>query len=629
MTGNAAASLVNLLGFITGAILYGMLLWMVMNSRPAWNRLALLTGVLGLAWNLGTFLGSGLSEAGLAHPIPLVVAAAFGALCFLPSVVVHSVVRTGEWGKRWNLPVVFSAYLMSGVAAIMHFHAAITFGSAPSQIALRGLTVGFGIILIGLLLLTRREQGWARTLWVVALSFFAISALHLSYHEGGDDKWWLELIGHNASVPLAIAILYQDYRFAFADIFLKRALGFILLVSLVFGVYLGVSTMSNAGGEEPTERGILLILAMWIATALVYPSIRRSAERFVDKVVLRRVDYGQLLTDISRLLDRCETPSAIMDGVASRLTSALTAPAVTWRPAEKSDIEFTVQTNRRPAIVPISTIDEPQYVLLIGELSAGRRLLSDDVAMLERVAFAAARRIDAVRAFSDRYERDLREQEMRKLTAESELRALRAQMNPHFLFNALTTIGYLIQTSPDRALGTLMRLSGLLRSVLRTGEETVTLGEELDLIEAYLEIERARFEDRLRVKIDVPWELRAIRIPALILQPLVENAIKHGISSRIDGGEVHITGTLSDEILSFAVVDTGVGAHETDFNRGRARGVGLDNVERRLQHYGGESARLVITSSPENGTRIEIHMQSDRSHKDRLEKAAVRSAPVS
>src|SRR6267142_6792214 len=86
-----------------------------------------------------------------------------------------------------------------------------------------------------------------------------------------------------------------------------------------------------------------------------------------------------------------------------------------------------------------------------------------------------------------------------------------------------------------------MRLSGLLRGVLKAGEEFVTIGEELDLVEAYLDIERARFEDRLRVRIDIPWELRRVRIPALVIQPLVENAIKHGISECLNGGEVRIS----------------------------------------------------------------------------------------
>ena len=163
------------------------------------------------------------------------------------------------------------------------------------------------------------------------------------------------------------------------------------------------------------------------------------------------------------------------------------------------------------------------------------------MATLEAIAVVVARRIDAIRITHERYERELREQEIGKLATEAELRALRAQINPHFLFNALTTIGYLIQTAPPRALETLMRLTSLLRGVLRSEGEFTTLGRELEIVEAYLDIEHARFEQRLRVRIDVPPGLRDIRVPPLLLQPLVENAVKHGIAPQRDGGEVSVS----------------------------------------------------------------------------------------
>lgn len=172
-------------------------------------------------------------------------------------------------------------------------------------------------------------------------------------------------------------------------------------------------------------------------------------------------------------------------------------------------------------------------MITIPDLTGGRRFLSDDLASLEAIAVGLARRIDAIRITEERYDRELREQEMARLASEAELRALRAQVNPHFLFNALTTIGYLIQTTPPRALQTLLRLTALLRAVLRSEGELTTLGRELDVIDAYLDIERARFEDRLRVTIDIPRALRSIPVPPLILQPLVENAVKHGIAPRL------------------------------------------------------------------------------------------------
>src|SRR5262249_32758674 len=157
----------------------------------------------------------------------------------------------------------------------------------------------------------------------------------------------------------------------------------------------------------------------------------------------------------------------------------------------------------RATTILTPTAEPPQYRLTIGEMAGGRRLMSDDVAFLEAVAVMTARRNDAGRALHQTSPRGPPAHETTKLATEAELRALRAQVNPHFLFNALTTIGYLIQTAPGRALETLMRLTALLRGVLRRSEgEFATLGEEIELIESYLDIERTRFEDRLHVTID-------------------------------------------------------------------------------------------------------------------------------
>jgi sensor histidine kinase YesM len=270
------------------------------------------------------------------------------------------------------------------------------------------------------------------------------------------------------------------------------------------------------------------------------------------------------------------------------------------------------------ALVFIPTTEPPFYALVVRALAGGRRLLSDDIAMLDSIVMLVARRIDALRVTHERCEQSLREQEISKLATEAQLRALRAQVNPHFLFNALTTIGYLIQTAPDRATETLMKLTNLLRGVLRTTNDFFTLGQELDLIASYLDIERARFEERLRVRVDVPEPLLAIRLPSLMVQPLVENAIKHGIAPARFGGEVSISARLEpalkgyeltdNDVLCVMVADTGVGASEMEIARGRKRGVGLRNVEERLHCYSGDAASLRITSTPGSGTVVYLRI---------------------
>jgi two-component system, LytTR family, sensor kinase len=588
MTAPAAAALINLLGYITGSVLYAMLLVMALGrqsvastigvggaSSEKTDRLPLLTALLGLAWNLGAITAFVMQSFANARPFPLLMAAAFTALGFLPAVVVHSLLRTGdEWRRRpAALSMTIMAHGLSATAGALHIQQAIVWWIAPSQWALRILTIGFAALTVALLFIVRRQGGWQRAVWVAALAVFAVSALHLSHHEGREYSWWVEVIGHHASLPLVVAILYEDYRFALADIFLKRALALVLLVALAFGLYLNVAApllerraqRQGIGGADPLVVGLLI--GLWVATALIYPWLRRSVVRFVDAWLLRRVDYESLRGEIAQHIANHEAAEPMLDEVCERLKVSLTARDVKWTAgADENTVENRKmptgslipfinksKTSRRlkepeprATTVSVPTAESPQYQLLIGELAGGRRLLSDDLDFLESVALMVARRIDAVRVIHERCLRDLHEQEIRKLATEAELRALRAQINPHFLFNALTTIGYLIQTAPDRALETLMRLTQLLRGVLRRSEgEFATLGQEIELIESYLDIERARFEDRLRVMIDVPPSLRQIRVPALLIQPLVENAIKHGVSPCRAGGEVVILARLT------------------------------------------------------------------------------------
>ncbi|HUK89689.1 MAG TPA: histidine kinase [Blastocatellia bacterium] len=633
MNSDPYAVLVNLLGFITGGLLYGMLLLMVFRGardgyafdsvsekgKPSRDRLPLVTAILGLGWNIVAFVVYGLPGLGVSNSFPLLVAAAFTALGFLPAVVVHSVLRTAKSlsAVRGGVWMTGTAYALSGVTSVMQFVSAIRDNSAPSQAALVALTIGYLALTPVLLVITRRDPGWRRALWVVALAVFSVSALHLSHHVGNDYPWWTELVGHHASLLLVLAILYQDYRFALADIFLKRALVLFLLVAIAFGLYAAVSGeltfLSRSSGPDP--RAVSFLLGLWVGTALLYPVLRKGVGWFVDSLILRRVDYDELRADIARAIGAEEDTTAILNVVCERLATALTARHVDWAQAgdaaqsEGSSIEARRSVVIAPVAVCVPTVDRPHYNILIADLAGGRRLMSDDLAMLEAVALQTARAIDRVRVAHERCERDLREQQIGKLVTEAELRALRAQINPHFLFNALTTIGYLIEAAPDRALKALLRLTALLRGTLhRSSGEFTTLGQEIDLVETYLEIERARYEERLRINIDVPPAERCIRIPSLLVQPLVENAIKHGIAPLRAGGEVSVRARLLDSTLYVSVRDTGAGTDEKRRAIGRANGVGLANIEDRLRCHYGDAAALSIHGQLGLGTEVEIRL---------------------
>jgi LytS/YehU family sensor histidine kinase len=158
-----------------------------------------------------------------------------------------------------------------------------------------------------------------------------------------------------------------------------------------------------------------------------------------------------------------------------------------------------------------------------------------------------------------------------------------------------------------------VRLTTLLRAVLKSEGEFTTLGRELEMIDAYLAIELARFERRLRVRVDVPAECREIRVPALLIQPLVENAVKHGIASTRFGGELTISarldGAAGSRILQVTVAD----AANDDPGRQRRRhgwkrGVGLSNVERRLDCHYGTAASLTVRPHDRDGTIVEVRI---------------------
>jgi len=694
------AGLINLLGYALGIALYLMLLAIVLRHPGqagtsdsgrggsqlslSVNGLMLATAVLGLLWNVGALTTYGMRGFGFANTSPLLSAIALTALGFLPAVVVQSVLlnRLGQTNTTIARAISIAAYALSAIAGALHFYDALVMGSSPSLWALRLLTFGYVGLLVALFLSTRRQEGWKKAIWASALAVFAVSALHLSHHRGGGvDTWYTELTGHHASLPLALAILYEDYRFAFADIFLKRALALLTLVAVAFSLYLGVASPLLASHGWSDSRSVGLLVGLWVFTALLYPGLRRGATWFVDGVVLRRANYGKLRTDVAQILTQHEVPSDILRAVCSILAPALSAQEITWSELgsrDYADLEFSgvaVENNSlemragevrvgrllsqyepfaeslsddyvtllegsgsKGALVLVPTAEPPYYQFNIGQLAGGRRLLSDDIAMLSSVAVSVARRIDALRVTHERCEQNLREQEINKLATEAQLRALRAQVNPHFLFNALTTIGYLVQTAPDRALETLMKLTSLLRAVLRTEGEFATLGEELKLIGSYLDIEGARFEERLGVTIDVPEELLSKRLPSLLVQPLVENAIKHGISPSRFGGQVSICARVEQsiaeqnpDVLSISVIDTGIGASEIEMARGRKRGVGLNNIEERLRFYGGTSASLRIRSTPGAGTVVELRIPANLSEHvqsigaplpDRMEKKA-------
>jgi signal transduction histidine kinase len=212
----------------------------------------------------------------------------------------------------------------------------------------------------------------------------------------------------------------------------------------------------------------------------------------------------------------------------------------------------------------------------------------------------------ALRYYGEARDRALRESQLETHLVEAQLEALQRQLQPHFLFNTLNTISALMHRNVDAADNMIAKLSDLLRMSLQTvGVQEVALKQELDFLSKYLEIEQTRFRDRLTVVFDVQPDTLDALVPNLVLQPLVENAIKHGIGPRPTPGQVEIRSRRAGSLLEMEVRDNGVGlsaARLTDFNRG----VGLANTRSRLQHLYGSSHRFEFRQPPGGGLSVLI-----------------------
>jgi two-component system LytT family sensor kinase len=196
-----------------------------------------------------------------------------------------------------------------------------------------------------------------------------------------------------------------------------------------------------------------------------------------------------------------------------------------------------------------------------------------------------------------------------QLLLKARMDALSSQINPHFLFNTLNTVSALIRFDPDSARGVVLRLSNILRRLLRKHETFVPLHEELQFIDDYLDIEVARFgRDNLDIVKDVEETTLEKFIPSMLLQPIIENSLKHGLAPKIEGGKIQLRTSARNGRLRIEIEDNGVGISEEKLPHVYVEGIGLSNVRERLRVLYGTDFELNIQSTPGEGTLIRIEI---------------------
>jgi two-component system LytT family sensor kinase len=376
-----------------------------------------------------------------------------------------------------------------------------------------------------------------------------------------------------------------------------RALGVVLVVAVAvsaFGAWrLVVAPRRVLSPERETMRDALLHVSATL------PHLRRgldasSARAAAPHLRILTQAAAIAITNVDRVLAH--------DGTASSRASVARLLELSRRVADgRVHVEPRIDRQRcgareGSAVVAPLIIQDRQVGSLIALYDGGHRLRPDDARVVGEAAALVSAQIE-LSVVADQEER----------MAKAELLALRARISPHFIYNSLAAIASYIHSSPDEARVLLTEFAEFTRYAFRGERAYVTLAEELHYVQKYLRLEQARFRDRLTIRVQVDPDVLQAVVPVLSLQPLVENAVKHGVEARAGARTVAIVARDRDSDVEVRVSDDGAGMDKQTAIAalsGEARGMGLHNVDRRLRATFGDEYGLEIDAAPGRGTTV-------------------------
>jgi two-component system, LytTR family, sensor kinase len=608
-----APVLVNTIGHCAGAIVFGILLYLLLlDWRRATGERSVLPGFaagLALLWNLGSLIGMATSPEG--DPIAdAIVAASFSVLSLLPAVLLHISLRSR------HRPLWMAGYAVSFIAIGLHIGDLVTSAPRFHYAALLLVTIGFGVLTTVCVALEAfsgpKDGSGPRLFGAMVLFLFAISFVH--FESAHDIKAWSgEAALHHAGIPLALFVLLQDYRFLLLDAFIRFLVSAGLAAAAVWVAFQAEARFALLAHarREPFYAG-LIFTAVCLALSL-FAYIRSRGQRFLTRVVFLRAHSEQAVSTLREIAGKAQAESEYLASAARAIAEFLSADRVELvsepeaaAPEVASAVLDPVPWRLKPwvrALAPLRFSRGDAQLLVLGSRAGGRRYLSEDIAVLERLAAIVCEQVER-----------MRNAELQALVSQAELQALQAQINPHFLFNALNTLYGTIARENASARHLVLNLAELFRYSFAANRGLIRLTEELDIVRAYLEIEQLRLGPKLLAEIEVDDELLETEVPVLSIQPLMENAVKHGVAPRRLGGFVRLLISKEGETLTVEIANSGTFREPArDQMRDEARaGVGLANVRRRLTLCYGEESTFDI-SSADDVTVVRFSLPAARS----------------
>ena len=616
----------DLTGFTTGLLITGLLLVLTLRAAklPGTPLTNIGFAICGLLWSAGGLAETVLLAMGIdysSRPVMVSRAIRYAAMVStsIPILGIWRPYAQHEWQKKAASILRLVVYAGTGPLVVLLLAAAL-FANPPVPLGMLGHLGGLFITTVlvvaaGILL---RPGSTPRAVYVPSLvvvisgaaGALAITAAQHVYASSRELASTLIAVGGHLLLVLCFCIVFLFARFRYADIFVRYSVR--ILLAGAFATFLGFTAALQIPAHvveqvsaSPAEHVLVLTLIIY-GLLLSFTFIDQRIANAVNHWLFHPPDFRAATQQLGEALRHLDSENEIARTVEASVKATLELSGanlstfksrpVAFLDGEPTEADFEWR-------VPVAVSGEISHVLWIQPGATRPALVTHDINYLRAVATLCGNRLDLLLRERAAGEQRSREALLLQQVSEAELRALRAQVNPHFLFNSLNTIADLIVRNPLRAETMTLRLASVFRHVLAHSARPLTpVHDEMEFLRTYLNIEEVRFGDRLKVEINVEPGADAFEIPSLILQPLVENALKHGLGPKTGPGHLWISARLEATGICLRVEDDGLG------RQSRVAGMGLTNVTERLRTLYADRASLTFEPREGGGSRVTVRI---------------------
>jgi hypothetical protein len=428
--------------------------------------------------------------------------------------------------------------------------------------------------------------------------FFLLTVVFLALAIAGEQSRLVALfsrLSRLAPLLFLVVAMYFENRFDFYDLVIKRGVMLVATVAALGAVFALVQPVLDSMPRGAVRPWLTATLLLPVAMAL--PWLARQLSSALD-----RLWFGRAFTSVDAVkhllaaMQPATDESSLLRAAEQRLAEIVNTPVAVLLEDEPAPAGVEVEA-RTPSGGRV------RFAVQSGE--GLRRLLSEDLQMLRSLASVFGFMLETIRLQQKRQEQELVARDLRLQASRSELKALRAQINPHFFFNALNAIASLIHTAPARADEAVEQLAEVFRYTLRRSDsEWAPLDQELAFARAYLDVEQARFGPRLTCHIDSDHVTPPPLVPSMLLQTLIENAVKHGVSQTRGPGRIEVVVRCDATVIAVEVRDNGPGPGGAPPLPRGGTGFGLRSVRERLSGHFGDRAQLTLERDAATATTI-------------------------